>query len=177
MATTYSAADDEATELLRAVIEEHFTELARLEPPLEIDVLMAAAGGDDESEKPAVTRFGFGVAAKVSVVGPVERSKGGADVRVVIDEARWQEADEQGRRAMLFGELMRVEPKRDRSGALKRDAYDRPVVRLRPYDWCVAGYRESVRVWGDFAVERRELNAVEDSLRQQDLPFITARAV
>lgn len=176
MGIVYSDAEEEDRTLLRGVVGQYFPELSVLSCELVIDLRMAKAQGDDEeeSDKSAVKRHGFPVPAKVAVVGPVERSRGGPDVRVVVDESRWAEMGEEARKACLFSELNRIQPRRDKHGALKLDPYDRPMIRLRPYDYCVAGYVESVRTFGDESVERRELDEVEESLRQLGLPFEAA---
>lgn len=182
MAIVYADADAESRSILDEVIKSHFPEIAVLSDPLVIDLRMAEEETDDDAgdgdgyAAPVVKRYGVGVPAKIAVVGPVERSRGGPDLRIIVDMARWREADEDACRGMLFSELNRVTMKRDKEGGLKRDPYGRPMIKLRPYDWVLAGFRETVRVFGDASPERRDLDRVEAMLSQKSLPFVADAA-
>lgn len=65
-----------------------------------------------------------------------------------------------------------MRPKRDKHGSLRLDPYQRPLFSLRRFDWVVSGILETVRVFGDSAPERQQLNRIEETLSQRDLPFV-----
>lgn len=170
MATTYHDPDEETTELLESVIEEYFAvELAALEPALNIDIRMAVS---DKPGVPSVKHHGHECFATIEIVKAKERSRGGPDLRLTIDKRKWQAARTEMRTAVLHHELNHVVPQMEKdSDVLKLDPYGRPVVKLRPDDWCLTGFRETVRIFGEDAVERQCLDRVEESLRQMGLPF------
>lgn len=172
MATTFQVADSEVMDLLASIISEHFEELENLEVKPIIEVLMAWTDKDG----PALKRMGHGCAAMVSVVKAEERSTGGPDVRIKIDRVRWLDLDEDGQKALLHHELMHLVPKMSaESDAQVLDDYNRPVIKLRKDDWMLTGFRKTVEIFGEQAIERKALTAVEESLKQQTFEFARSK--
>jgi hypothetical protein len=177
MPTEYRSADPDVHDLLDDVIDQFFPELSRLDPPLAFDIRMATAtqGGKGKGkgkDKPAVKLHGHARAATIEIIRPKERSAGGADLRLTIDEVRWGKSDGETRRALLHHETSHIVPRYDKdSGSLLLDPYGRPVVKLKPDDWMLTGFVETVRVFGEKAMERRALNCVEESLSQTSFKF------
>jgi hypothetical protein len=84
----------------------------------------------------------------------------------------WQRPPRETRRALLHHETSHIVPRYDKdSGSLLLDPYGRPVVKLKPDDWMLTGFVETVRVFGEKAMERRALNCVEESLSQTSFKF------
>jgi hypothetical protein len=170
VATTYHDPTPWTTELLRSVIEEYFLNLAVLEPALVVDIRMATS---DKPGTPAVKHHGHECFATIEIVKPKERSRGGPDLRITIDREKWDDAGEETRTAVLHHELSHCVPQMEKdSDILKLDPYGRPVVKLRPDDWCLTGFRETVCIFGDASIEKQSLARVEEMLRQPDLPFM-----
>jgi hypothetical protein len=172
MPTEYDKADADALAMLAGLVEEYFPGIHGLPVPLRIEVLMASAADGG----PALKRMGHGCAGKIAIVRPEERATGGPDVRIMIAAAIWRDADDDGRRALLHHEVNHIVPRLDKgTGRPMLDPYGRPVVKLRRDDWLLTGFRATVELFGADAMERRALDAVEESLRQQTLDFARAK--
>lgn len=174
MATEWHDPDQEDISLLAQTISEYFPEISGLPVPLVIDIRMAV--NDDKKGAPALKRNGHRCAAKIEIVKAEERSKGGPDIRLKIDKKHWLTCDDESEKAAtLHSELMRLVPKYDGdTGSPKLDSYGRPDVKLRPYDWSLAGFAETIRVFEKSAPERQAIDRVEISLQQMVLPFAAA---
>lgn len=161
MAVEYHNASEDVYELMNRVLEGYYPQLDTLEPRPRIDILMAVSDG----EAPAVKHMGHMAAATIELIRPKEKARTGLDMRITIDKVRWLEMDEEQQLALLHHELAHPEPQHDKEGVLRVDGYGRPKFKLRLDDWCLTGFKETVRVFGPKAIERRSLDDVERMLR------------
>lgn len=138
MPTTYKLAQevDESIELtLDRVLRKHlhFEPLIRAEVDIEVLCAFNSKGHPIKVMKcPAL--------AKVKVIKDEERSRGGPDVRIVLDHKRWSALGHPSQEATLAHELYHLELVEDGDGGFERDAYDRPVVKTIPDDWLLNGF-------------------------------------
>ena len=173
MPKTFEPADDEARATFDVVLSDHFSVLAALHPPLRFDLLFATDRDRDDNPVPALKKHGHHVAAYIKRVPDDEKAKGSdaPDLRIVIDKLQWDDLGEREREALLHHETSHVEPKRDKHGVIRLDRYGRVAVRLRPDDWMLTGFRQTVAIFGQDALERQALDGALRMLRQRDLPF------
>ncbi len=169
MSIEFREADQSVHDLLGAVLAEYFPELDGMEPSLVVDIRMAV---DGEGKGKRLKHHGHHVAAMIKVVSQEERSAGGADVRIKIDQASWDERSHREQTALLWHELNHVIPKQHtETGLLVLDPYGRPKIMLRKDDWMLTGFIEAVRIFGEDSIERQSLEAVAAKLSQLELPF------
>ena len=165
MATTYAIAGDDVLAVMRRVIDAHDV-FADIGKHVNIEVLMAWADGGA-----AVKLHGDRAAAKIKVVGGEERSRGGPDVRIVIDARMFGEMSPRTRMALFAHELYHIELQRHLDGSIKVDAYDRPIIKLIDDDWCINGFQRVAEWYGDASLEVQSYRAVGEMLAQGSLPF------
>lgn len=168
----YEEAMPDVYVLMEQVINEHFEEIRSVEPPLKITVLMAGNGG--ESNEPCLKHHGAACFALIRRSKPQDRAQNGPDVYIEIDENRWEESNERRRMAVLAHELRHVEFKLDKGGGVKRDIYERPVIRFVPDDWTLTGFEDVCEWYGEDAVEYQCVREVHGKLAQLGLSFMSA---
>lgn len=98
MATTYQLADDEVTDLLGEVINEHHKALA--EAGVKVAVVMAL-----NPDGPGIKHGGYPALAKIKVVSLRDRVTKSRDAELLIDEREWNELRHEHRLALLDHEL------------------------------------------------------------------------
>lgn len=165
MATTYAIAGDDVLAVMRRVIDAHDV-FADIGKHVNIEVLMAWADGGV-----AVKLHGDRAAAKIKVIGGEERSRGGPDVRIVIDARMFGEMSPRTRMALFAHELYHIELQRHLDGSVKTDPYDRPIIKLIDDDWCINGFQRVAEWYGDASLEVQSYRAVGEVLGQGTLPF------
>ncbi len=159
-------ADPSVYATLKAVLERHARYAPLLHCDLRIEILKAY---DPRGGRPLKVA-GSPVAAKIKVVGPEERSRGGPDVRILIDLDRYRGFHEKRRHALLAHELYHLQLV-DKDGKLVRDDYGRPTVRLIPDDYMINGFVEVYNWYGESSVERMTFQGVAELLSQTYLPL------
>ncbi|MEK9735794.1 MAG: putative metallopeptidase [Candidatus Nanopelagicales bacterium] len=165
MATTYVMASEDVLAVMRRVIDVHDV-FADIGKHVNIEVLMAWADSGA-----AVKLHGDRVAAKIKVVGGEERSRGGPDVRIVIDAKTFGKMSPRTRMALFAHELYHIQVQRQLGGLIKVDAYDRPIIKLIDDDWCINGFQRVAEWYGDASVEVQAYKRVGEVLGQGTLPF------
>ncbi len=170
MPTTYAEAPTEVYRLMGEVLDEHFSNLKAIDPELSITILMAT-----NHRGAALKRAGCPAAAMIKIVGAEERSNGGPDLRILIDERKWQDLSDRSKAALLHHELTHIVPQWVKgSEHLKLDPYGRPAVKLKPDDWMITGFRATVEAFGEDALEHRSITVVHEQLRQLVLLFVAS---
>lgn len=158
MPATFHNADESVYAMLAELIDTYRDDLKAARA--KITLLFAVS----TNEKPAMTHHGFKVLGRVQINSLQDRAEGKGDATIVFDGDRWPELSESRQKALMHHELSHIA----RWGK-KNDAIGRPKLALRPGDWQNDGFNQVVAIYGDDAPERRWLNAVEESLRQQRL--------
>jgi hypothetical protein len=158
--------------VLNRVIEQHYPQIHRLIPQLNIGVLLVRS---DQEGKPALKHQGYPETALIHVVSPVDRAVGGPDVVIRYDAAEWDDQDDDERAAILDHELQHLCIKSNSNGeggeVADQDEFDRPVVRRRNHDFQIGGFYRIIERHRDAAPEKRALDIVREQLRQMSLPF------
>lgn len=167
MATTYERAPENVHEIIAALIEEHYP--TTKEAGVTFDILFATSDSG-----PAVKLNGWPCNATVKIVGAVERMKGAADIEIKIDAEKYEELEEDERRALLDHELYHVLPiPDDKLGGYKRDAYGRPRIKMRPHDVQIGWFEEIAKRHGAASMERKQARQMFDAHGQAFWPFLT----
>jgi len=179
MAVVFSEADSEVYDLLKRVLDEHFSMVANLNPVLRIQIRMA----EDPRSSVGLKYHGHPVAGKIKIVGADERAlwirEGGSadtfpDLRLFLDADRWRGLSDRQKEALIWHECNHIQPVRDKkSGELRFDPYGRIKLRLRLDDWMLTGFAEAVSIFGADALEHESLSKVLDllNLPSDRLPF------
>lgn len=131
----YSKCDQEVIDIMQEMMHRYHHELE--ECGVTIDLLFAYAKVNAAGDKvgPAVTLHGYACAAKVRKIGLKDRAKGMADAEIIVDGDRWSDWSETQRQALLDHELTHLELATDKTGAVKRDDLNRPVLKMRKHDF------------------------------------------
>lgn len=150
-----------AHDLLASIIRDHHPDLA--EAGLSIGLIFVASTGT----APALRHHGWPAQAIVRNESAENRAKGAADATITIDKANWDDLTADQRRALLDHEVTHIELRRDRkSGAVKRDDKDRPLVKLLPHDYECAGFRAVAERYGDDSPEVRAMDHLRTTYGQ-----------
>ena len=177
MPTTYEPADISVSSILDDVLSFHDRFTPIVDAGVRFDLLMAS----NDNGNP-LKHHGSVAAAMIKIVGPEERARVLArgetdppDLRIKIDAGRWGRLTDRQRMALLAHELYHVElVTKPNSVILKRDAYDRPVIKLIPDDWTINGFVEVASWYGEDAAERRSYKGVGELLAQKTFGFVEA---
>ena len=165
MATVYKIADEDVLAVMRRVINDHGI-FAEIGEHVRIEVLMAW------SDKGAPLKHGGATAAaKIRVVDGEERSRGGPDVRILIDAGLFATMSPRTQEALFAHELYHLRLQRHLDGSVKVDPYSRPVIKMIDDDWCINGFQRVAEWYGDASIEVQAHRGVGELLSQTALPF------
>lgn len=165
MATVYTQADEDVLDVMRRVIAAHdmFDEIGE---HVKIEVLTAwAANGVP------LRHGGDRAAAKIRVIDGEERSRGGPDVRILIDADLFAGMSPRTREALFAHEIYHLRLQRHLDGSIKTDPYGRPVIKMIDDDWCINGFQRVAEWYGDASIEVRSYRQVGEMLAQMSLPL------
>lgn len=158
--------------MLNRVIESDYPYLNRLQPPVDLRIVLATP---DKAGNAAVKNGKRAVTAFLDIVPSKWRVRGAGDVAITIDTAEWRDLEPEEQEATLAGELESMEfvELREAGDGLICDLDDagRPCIKKRPPDVVVSGYSAVIQRYGDAAEARKELDRANSRLRQQALPF------
>lgn len=166
MATTYKRAPEEVYKIARELIEKHHPNTDKA--GVKFDILFATSDSGH-----ALKCHGWPANAVVRIVGPVERAKGAGDAEIRIDADIWESLTEAEQAALVDHELYHVMPVLDdASGEWKRDAYDRPKLKMRPHDMQVGWFTEIANRHGESSMERKQAREIFAKDGQAFFPFL-----
>lgn len=147
MSKSYSPCPKAVHDIVKELLKKFYPAL--LKHKVTVDLLFACS----DSEAPAVSLAGYPCQAVVRVVNVKDRSKGLADVEIVIDERNYDKLTEDQRFALLDHELYHVTLKFDAGKIIKRDSADRPCLGMRKHDRQIGWFDEIARRHGDNSAE------------------------
>lgn len=166
MATTYHRAPEEVHNLVKSLIEKHHPTIDQA--GVKFDLLFAKSNGG-----PAVKLNGWPCYAVVRIVGPVERAKGSGDAEIRIDAEQYEKMTEGEKAALLDHELHHVVPIfNEAEGEWKRDAYDRPRLKMRPHDVQIGWFTAIAERHGENSIERQQARKMFEENGQALFPFL-----
>lgn len=167
MSTIFAPASEPVVERMNDALRQYFPTL--LDEDLRIEVLMGwkPAGG------PAIRHHGAPALATISIVKGEERATGGPDLRIRVDKVRYEELRPRRQEAMFAHELYHIVMSKTRKGVTRRDAYDRPVVKFRPDDWSITGFKEVADWYGEDSIERMSYRRLGEALSQSTFEFFS----
>lgn len=165
MATVFKLADEDVLDVMRRVIGAH-DRFAEIGAHVRAEVLLAWS-----DKGPPLKHHGDTAAAKIRVVDGEERSRGGPDVRILIDADRFAAMPPRTREALFAHELYHLRIQRHLDGSVKTDPYGRPVINMIADDWCINGFQQVAQWYGGASVEMRSYRVLGEVLGQVALPF------
>ena len=165
MAAVYQTAPKEVEALLKAVRAQYYRDLD--ETGVTICVLMAVAKAKEtpdgeivgEAMDPALKLHGHEAAAVISITSHKNRVAGQDDALLCIDAKKWEDMDDSQRRALLDGQLQRIQVRVDDDGNPLTDDCSRPKLALRPFDYVLRGYEAVAKRHGENSQEVIEAKA------------------
>lgn len=172
MSTYYAQPPQKIADLLGEVLQRHEAFAPIREADVKIDMLCARR----DDGKPAVRHHGVSCAATIKVIAPEQRAAGAGDVRLVYDGATFDRNPAETTCAILAHELYHITIPREITGEVRVDAYSRPVIRLKPDDWCINGFVEVHEWYGENSIEYQNIERVGQMVRQQVFPFASETA-
>lgn len=159
MPKLYSPANDEMLDRYQCALEEHFAFL--IDEKIHVDIQAVITDGKHALPK--------GALACIKIVGPEERARGGPDVRILVDFAAYSRLEDVSKEAMYAHELYHIIIAKDKEGETRLDPYHRPVIRLKPDDWYIMGFKEVADWYGAASIERRSFAMLDRALFHQTL--------
>lgn len=164
MPTAYREASSEVVKLADRLIHKHYPEL------LEADVSITYWFASNDMGA-ALTVHGWPAKALVRVNKLRDRVAGLSDASIEIDEAGWDEWDDDHKEAIIDHELHHIEVKRDKHGHVELDLCNRPKLKLRKHDFEFGGFHEIVARHGAASAEAVAVNAVRQIWTQREFDF------
>lgn len=122
-------------------------------------------------ETPPIISNGYPAIAQIKKTNLLNRVCGLKDAIIIIDGKKWAEWSEERRRAVLDGELYRLEVQRDKEGAIKEDDAGRPVLALKTPDFKIEGFDEMVRRHGPEAIEAEAITTIINKWGELEFNF------
>jgi hypothetical protein len=162
VAATYTTDNGEITAIVAELIANHCVDLRRAD--VTFDVLLAAS--PDPDKNPPVKEFGLRTYAVAKVMKLADRVAGSRDVRIIVDQERFDAANPARKRAILHGQLARLRVVFDANGPATDDAM-RPKIRLSKLDYATGGMIEIAERYGPDAPEYAVYQALGLDQRQE----------
>lgn len=132
--TTYKKPDATMREVLDEVLDEIHERL--VDAGVCVYLLVAHGARDSEGalRSPAIKHHGVPALGLTRIVPLKQRVAGLGDAEVLIDGDRWEDLDDDERRALLDHELTHIEVLTNDDDEPVLDSAGRPKLRLRPHD-------------------------------------------
>lgn len=162
MSTIFRPAPDEATAMLKEVMEEHRRDLVKHE--VNICLLFAHS---DKVGVPALRHRGSRVAGWCRPNSYAERVEGKADATICLDGDCWPRWSDRRRRALIHHELLHLAYCDG-----KADDLGRPRLSSQRGDWNHDGFYDVLRIYGTDSFEYSNLHTIARGPGQPTLPFM-----
>ena len=173
MAITYTQAPASIVALLQSTLEKYHPELHKV--GLTVGCLIALRVHDDEDVH-ALMRSGYPIDAKIGITSLVDRARGLPDAKLLIDGLEWNKASDRQRIALLDHELehlilpqQKPSKKEPHRSGPKYDDLSRPVLKMKPHDWMLAGFKDVAERHQQHSHEIRQFQAWRDEYGQLNM--------
>lgn len=160
MATSYERAPKAIEALVQTAMEKYHPSLVKEQVTIDAIIVRRTIGSDDETEDVhALKRNGYPIDAKIGITSLQDRARGIADAKLMIDGYEWNQATDRQRLALIDHELEHLrlvqhEPtKKDPAVYFKRDDLSRPILKIAPHDWMLAGFKTVAERHGEHSHE------------------------
>jgi hypothetical protein len=162
MSSTFERANKLIEGLVQKAIESYHPALTK--EGVTVDCIIArrtvSVGADDTEERHCLKRNGYPIDAKIQVTSLVDRARGIADAKLTIDGYEWNHATDRQRLALIDHELEHLDlvplkptKKEPNLTGNKRDDLNRPMLKVRPHDWMLAGFKTVAERHGEHSHE------------------------
>lgn len=166
MPTIYEVCDASVKDLVKKISKKFHP--GTIEAEVSVECIFADAGFDKKNNpKPAVKLHGLPCFAIIKKSSVEQRAQGMSDATIIIDQHKWDKLSEPERMALIDHELEHISVQREDNGAIKTDEAGRPVIKLKPHDWELSGFRAIAERHKEAALEVQELIAFEQSANGQ----------
>lgn len=133
---SFDITSPQIAETITKLIEANHPEL--VEANATVDSIFAF---DDKGGFPVKTN-GYPSAANIKISNLKSRVKGAADAEIIIDREAFNAMSTTQQEALIDRELYRLVVKRDKEGNVKTDDAERPVLRLKKFDYMLGWFKE-----------------------------------
>lgn len=151
---------DEAMQLIRETIRDHYPDLAECDAKIAVIYVDPARDKDGNVTGPALKFAGVGAAAKTKIESPENRAMYKTDARILIDKVVWDDLHADGQAALIDHELCHIVVARNKGGMIETHDDLRPKLRTRPDDWLINGFREVVERHGAAAIDYQNVQSI-----------------
>jgi hypothetical protein len=166
MAKTIEKAGEGITKLLYQIMQQDHGQLADEKVRVAVLMLTPELNADKKPLPPAIKYAGYPVAACIGVPPAWARVLAECDAVLEIDAHRWEELTDLHHRALIDHELQHLDIAVDKHGNTRRHFDGRPVLRTRPDDWVLSGFRAVVERHGPAALEVRAIGELYESCQE-----------
>lgn len=171
--TTYERANKAIEAMIQHALEKYQPQL--LKEGVTVDCTIARRIVNDEDVH-AMKRAGYPIDAKIGVTSLQDRARGIADAKLTIDGLEWNIATDRQRLALIDHELehlvlVEIKPtKKNRfMTGFKRDDLNRPMLKVKPHDWMLAGFKTVTERHGAHSHEAMQFAAFRDQYGQLNM--------
>ena len=172
--TTYEQAGDVIKALVAKVLSQNHPELAK--EKVTIDTIVARRESRKEGAIVALKKDGHAVLAQIKITSLQDRSRGIADAKLVIDDYGWLRLSDVRKTAVIDHAMEHLTLAKSRASKRngyfsgpKRDDLGRPMLKIRPHDWVLTGFKSVTERHGDNSVEANQFTAFKAEFGQLNL--------
>lgn len=169
MATTYQKANQKIVDMALAILCEHDTHRPTLDAKVKIDILIANAERDEDTDEikgTALKLHGVRALGIARILPLKQRAAGRGDAEICIDGDWWKDASEDEQKALLDHELHHIAVKTNKANVVIRDDLNRPKLRMRPHDYQFGWFNIIAQRHGAAAQETQQAKAMMDNAGQ-----------
>lgn len=170
MGTTYERANKAIEAMVQHALEKYHHDLHKEGVTVDCTIVRKVA---DEMDVHAMKRSGYPIDAKVGVTSLQDRARGIADAKLMVDGYEWNKATDRQRLALIDHELEHLDlapvkptKKEPNLTGNKRDDLGRPVLKVRPHDWQLAGFKTVAERHGEHSHEAMQFRAFRTEYAQ-----------
>lgn len=173
---TFQKAIGELPELAVELLERYDTHHPIRDARVKIDLIWAYGDRDDDDNliSDALKKNGIRAYGLAKVLSLKDRVMGRGDCEILIDHDFWETASEETHAALLDHELVHIQLKLDKTGAVIADDIGRPKLKLRKHSYEIGWFSEVAARHGVHSIERQQAKQMMDESGQIYWPSLMA---
>lgn len=166
----FSFTDEAVARVLQQIKGRHHRPLVEADVKVQTLFAMPSVDSEGEASGHALTQNGYQVLVQSKILNLKDRLTREHDCEILIDRDAWEAMDRPQQAALLDHALMAFEVAIDEDGNVKRDALERPKMRIRKHDRFFGAYDEVAQRHGANAIEVQQVRKLADEVGQFYLP-------
>jgi hypothetical protein len=155
MSRSFEQAGSSVIEVMAKVMFDHRSDLMAI--GVKVSIVFTTKTDADGVVEPGIMVRGIPAAAKIQITSVVDRARGMADAKILVDRSVWDELDDEERAALIDHELTHLEIREPTAEGDTLDGAGRPRLKIRPHDWEVAGFADVVKRHGRKALDFQQV--------------------